>query len=64
MIADMQKHEIATQHRFSLAFLFFFSKIRCPKKKPPPSPQEKYQAKTTKLGKNYQVRKYIKIILE
>jgi len=33
-------------------------------KKAPPSPQEKYQAKTTKLGKNYQVRKYIKIILE
>ena len=55
MIADMQKHEIATQHRFSLAFLFFFSKIRCPKKKPPPPPRKSTKQKlpswekTTKL---------------
>lgn len=41
-----------------------FEKKFSVQKKAPPSPQEKYQAKTTKLGKNYQVRKYIKIILE
>jgi hypothetical protein len=55
MIADMQKHEIATQHRFFFAFNFFFQKFGVQKKSPPPPPRKSTKQKlpswekTTKL---------------